>query len=353
MFAITVICLQDDVRFGYALYTLIQSTFQASGELMTDDHAQQSSLWQSMEQRLAQQHWPKPALYVVATPIGNLTDLTVRGWYALKLVDVIAAEDTRSSRPLLQAWGIETETMAAHRHNEREATAAILQRLQAGDRVALISDAGSPAISDPGGRLVQDIRIAGYEVVALPGPSACITALMSVGATSDEQPEFSFLGFLPSRTTGRIKTLQAWQNTRGCLVIYEAPHRLEALLRDMLTVFEPSRKISLARELTKRFEETVTLDLSDALQWLAADTHRDQGEYVIIVHSKGQVRESVDQDDPQWQSVQRQAWMTALLAQLSTRDAAKVMSQALGIAKDICYRQLLELSRSGNAGRDA
>ena len=152
--------------------------------------------WEELNARLEQHHWPKSALYVVATPIGNLMDLSLRAWYVLGLVDAIAAEDTRSSRPLLQAWHIDTPLIAAHRHNEREAGVAIIERLTQGQRVALISDAGAPAISDPGGQLVQDVRGAGFEVVVVPGPSAAIAALMASGASTDQYPTFTFLGFL-------------------------------------------------------------------------------------------------------------------------------------------------------------
>ncbi len=308
---------------------------------MFDQSAQRVEPWLSIQERIEQQDWPKPALYVVATPIGNLADLTPRARYALELADVIAAEDTRSSRPLLQAWGIHTPLIAAHRHNERQVTEDVLDRLQAGERVALISDAGAPAISDPGGQLVQDIKAAGFRVVSLPGASACITALMSVGATTDERPWFVFLGFPPARSAARLKMLERWKDFEGAVVMYEAPHRLDALLRDMNVTFESSRDVSLARELTKRFEEVVTLPLAGALAWLKDDMHREQGEYVVIVHPDRARVDSQDADDSQWQSADRQAWMGALTESLSTRDASKVMAKALGVPKDVCYRELL------------
>lgn len=301
------------------------------------------SVWQAMYERLEQQSWPKPALYVVATPIGNLTDMSLRAWYALRAADLIAAEDTRSSRPLLEAWGIDTPLLAAHRHNERAATAQIVERLAGGAMVALISDAGAPAISDPGGQLVQDVRAAGYPVIALPGPNAAITALMAVGATTDEQPAFCFLGFLPAKRNARVALLTRWTAFDGALVLYEAPHRLRAMLGDLSDVFGPDRRVSLARELTKRFEETATFPLGRLEEWFDGDPHREQGEYVVIVHAAQRVKasETQAQDDEQWQTPARLAWMSALLANVSTRDAAKILSQALDLPKDECYRRLL------------
>lgn len=311
--------------------------------------------WQDLLGRLEQQQWPKPALFVVATPIGNLTDLSLRGWYALRLADVIAAEDTRTSQALLQVWHIDTPLMAAHRHNERAATAAILQRLEAGEQVALISDAGAPAISDPGGQLVQDVRQAGFDVIAIPGASALVTALMATGVATDAQPTFAFLGFLPPKQAARERSLRRWLGADTALVIYEAPHRIVDLLRDLCQVFGPARQVSLARELTKRFEQTVTLALANASDWVAADRHREQGEYVVILHAPQSAPVSLDEDQDQaiWQSPERQAWMAALLSVLSTRDAAKIMAKALGAPKDVCYAQLLAHSGARDAGLNA
>lgn len=330
-----------------SVYTTDTQTFHASNVMPDSDEATPSpTVCQAMWERLGQQSWPKPALYVVATPIGNLTDMSLRAWYGLRAADIIAAEDTRSSRPLLQAWGIETPLLAAHRHNEREATAQIIERLSTGARVALISDAGAPAISDPGGRLVHDVREAGYPVIPLPGPNAAITALMAVGATTDEQPAFCFLGFLPAKHAARLTVLRRWTAFEGALVLYEAPHRLRAMLADVSAVFEPERQVSLARELTKRFEEITTLPLAQVAHWLDGGSHREQGEYVVIVHAAQRIRasDSHPQDDQAWQAPERVAWMSALLANVSTRDAAKILSQALGLPKDECYRRLLAYS---------
>jgi 16S rRNA (cytidine1402-2'-O)-methyltransferase len=301
--------------------------------------------WSSLLDRLETQQWLAPALYVVATPIGNLTDLTLRAWYTLRLVDVIAAEDTRSTRVLLQAWGLSTPMIAAHRHNEREVQEAIIGRLSQGQRVALVSDAGAPAISDPGGYLVQSVRAAGYPVIPLPGASAVITALMAIGATTDADPAFTFLGFLPPKQAARVRALEPWVYFSGTLVLFEAPHRLKALLTDLIAVFGDQRVVSLTRELTKRFEQAVTLNLADAPAWLSADSHREQGEYVVMVHPPQSKTESAAHDDV-WHSPERLIWMDALLAHVSTRDAARIMAQALNEPRDLCYAKLL--ARSGN-----
>jgi 16S rRNA (cytidine1402-2'-O)-methyltransferase len=232
--------------------------------------------------------------------------------------------------------------LSLHRHNEREQQAAIVQRLSMGERVALVSDAGAPAISDPGGFTVQAVRAAGYEVVALPGASAVTTALMSIGSTTDQHPAFCFLGFLLPKSAARQKQLRAWIGFDGTLVCFEAPHRISAMLKDLLAVFGPRREVSLARELTKRFEQTVTLALDQAVQWIAADRFREQGEYVVLLHPPVGLPEPVDSDVA---TPAVDAWMDALLAQVSTRDAAKIMAQALGQPKDICYARLL--ARSG------
>src|SRR5690606_22020374 len=240
---------------------------------MNDDiqSMEASVTWKRLAERVAAQHWPAPALYVVATPIGNLGDLGLRAWQALQRCDVIAAEDTRSSRPLLDAWGIGTPLMAAHRHNEAAAAQTIVQRLEAGECVALISDAGAPAVSDPGARIVREVRQAGYPVVPVPGPSAVIAALMASGATSDENPAFVFAGFSPSKAVARQQWLRQWLSVPAPVVFFESPHRLAAVLKDLAQLCESQREVTIARELTKRFEQIVTLPAEQAPAWLASD----------------------------------------------------------------------------------
>ena len=294
-----------------------------------------ASAWKRLAERVAAQHWPAPALYVVATPIGNLGDLGLRAWQALRRCDVIAAEDTRSSRTLLDAWGIGTPLMAAHRHNEAAAAQAVVQRLEAGERVALISDAGAPAVSDPGARIVRRVREAGFQVVPVPGASAVIAALMAGGVTSDENPAFVFAGFPPPKQGARRKWLQGWCAIAAPVVLFESPHRVQATVDDLLAVCGPGRRLTIARELTKRFEQVETLDLRDAVEWFRGEGHRRQGEFVLIVHEA----EAAGGDEIDAQAV---ALLDALLETLSVRDAVKVAAKVSGAPRDALYALALE-----------
>lgn len=297
--------------------------------------------WKRLAERVAAQHWPAPALYVVATPIGNLGDLGLRAWQALQSCDVIAAEDTRSSRQLLEAWGIGTPLMAAHRHNEAAAAQAIVERLQAGERVALISDAGAPAVSDPGARIVRVVREAGFPVVPVPGASAVIAALMASGATSDENPAFVFGGFAPQKQGARRKWLASWKSVPAPLVFFESPHRVRATVDDMLAVCGPERRLTIARELTKRFEEVATMYLNEAAGWLAGDAHRCQGEFVLILHESEAAAVGGEAPDPQ-----AVALLDALLETLSVRDAVKVAARVSGAPRDALYALALTRAKA-------
>jgi len=300
--------------------------------------------WKRLADKVAEQHWSSGTLYVVATPIGNLGDLGLRAWQALSRCDVIAAEDTRASRPLLDAWGISTPLMAAHRHNEAAAAQAIIQRLAQGERVALVSDAGAPAVSDPGARIVRAVREAGHGVVAIPGASAVIAALMASGATSDENPAFVFAGFMPPKSAARQKWLRRWCALPAPIVMFESPHRLEAAVADLLQVCGPDRKLTLARELTKRFEQVHTLTLGEADSWLSADAHHRQGEFVLIVHEAGQpsANEAVDPASLEL--------LDALLESLSVRDAARVAARVTGLPRDELYTLALSRRKRSGAG---
>ncbi|OWT59043.1 16S rRNA (cytidine(1402)-2'-O)-methyltransferase [Candidimonas nitroreducens] len=297
--------------------------------------AEPPASWNDLIERVGAQAWPQATLYVVATPIGNLGDLSLRAWQALRRCDVIAAEDTRASRTLLQAWGVDTPLMAAHRHNEAEAAQAIVQRLAEGQRVALVSDAGAPGVSDPGARIVRTVREAGYRVVALPGASAVITALMASGATSDENPAFVFAGFMPPRQASRRKWLAQWCAVPAPVVMFESPHRLAQAVADLLAVCGAGRRLTLARELTKRFEEIVTLPLEQIEAWLAADAHRSQGEFVLIVH-QGAEPAAAGADDARTAEL-----LDTLLESLSVRDAARIASKLTGLPRDELYARAL------------
>lgn len=292
--------------------------------------------WNRLAQKVADQNWPASALYVVATPIGNLGDLSLRAWQALARCDVIAAEDTRASRALLDAWGISTPLVAAHRHNEAEASQAILQRLQSGERVALISDAGAPGVSDPGARMVRVVRESGYTVVPIPGATAVITALMASGATSDENPAFAFAGFAPSKSAARKKWFQQWTSLAAPVVMFESPHRLAAALKDLLEVCGPDRNLTIARELTKRFEQVVTLPLGQAMGWLSEDAHRAQGEFVLIVHEAASAQQEDALDS------ETLALLDTLLDIASVRDAVRAASKISGVSRDVLYAAALE-----------
>lgn len=305
----------------------------------SEDSAYLAATWNRLTQRIDEQSWPTSALYVVATPIGNLADLSLRAWSTLRRCDVIAAEDTRASRTLLDAWGVATPLMAAHKHNEAAAAQSIVERLTAGERVALISDAGAPAVSDPGARIVRAVREAGYTVVPVPGPSAVITALMASGATSDENPAFLFAGFPPSKSGARQKWLRLWCTVPAPIVFFESPHRVEVMVADLLAQCGPERLITFARELTKRFEEIATMPLQEAQSWLSHSSHRQTGEFVLIVHEAPEPPQSlVDEAVLEL--------LDTLLGTVSVRDAARLVSRATGISRDVLYAAALNRQRS-------
>lgn len=298
--------------------------------------------WGRVGSRVDAQSWPSHALYVVATPIGNLGDLTLRAWQALTRADIIAAEDTRATRTLLDAWGIATPLMSAHRHNEASAAQAIVERLQTGQRVALVSDAGAPAVSDPGGRVVQAVHAAGLKVVPLPGPSAVIAALMATGVTTDASPGFMFAGFAPTKSLARQRWFKQFSGLPAAIVYYEAPHRIAASLEDLLSVAGEGRLVSVARELTKRFEEIATMPLGQIAQWIQDDPHREQGEYVVILHPEQRMESPDDQAvDPSANSASVDSWLDALLETVSVRDAARIAARATGQSRDTLYARAL------------
>lgn len=294
--------------------------------------------WQRLTERTTTQDWPVSALYVVATPIGNLADLSLRAWQTLLQCDVVAAEDTRVSRSLLDTWGIGTPLMAAHQHNEAQAAQAIVERLAAGERVALVSDAGAPAVSDPGARIVRRVRKEGYRVIPIPGPSAVIAALMGSGVTTDENPAFVFAGFMPPKATARRQWLHDWCFLSAPVVMFESPHRLQAAVTDIADVCGPDRMLTFARELSKRFEQIETVAAGQAVDWLAADAHRLQGEFVLIVHQQAKVKQD-EEGNPEDIRL-----ADALLESLSVRDTARVLAKASGMSRDAAYK--LALSRS-------
>lgn len=270
------------------------------------------------------------ALYVVPTPLGNLADLTRRAEEVLRTVPWVAAEDTRHSAPLLKQLGAVARTLPAHQHNEHEAAARIVERLRAGEAVALISDAGTPGISDPGARVVAAVRAAGCRVVPLPGPCAAVTALSAAGLADEH---FLFYGFLPAKAGQRRQAIAALRGQAAALVFYEAPHRVLETVADLAAGLG-ERTLVIARELTKLFESIHSGRLGEALAWLEADANRQRGEFVLIVSGA-----PAGADDGEGERV-----LKLLLADgLPVKQAAKLAAAITGAAKNALYDRALAL----------
>ncbi|EQM74904.1 16S rRNA (cytidine(1402)-2'-O)-methyltransferase [Pseudomonas stutzeri] len=277
-------------------------------------------------------------LYVVATPIGNLEDVSARALRVLAEVALIAAEDTRHSARLLQHFGIATPLAACHEHNERDEGGRFIKRLLAGDDVALISDAGTPLISDPGYHLVRQARSAGIRVVPLPGACALIAALSAAGLPSDR---FIFEGFLPAKQAARRARLELLREEPRTVIFYEAPHRILESLEDLEAVFGPERPAVLARELTKTFETLQGLPLGELRSWVAADSNQQRGECVLVVGG-WQAPQGDDAIDQNARRVLR-----LLLAEMPVKRAAAVAAEITGIRKNLLYQLALENKSEG------
>ncbi len=270
-------------------------------------------------------------LYVVATPIGNLGDMTSRAVEVLQQVDRIAAEDTRHSAGLMRHFAITTPMLSLHEHNERQKVAALLQRLTSGENIALISDAGTPLISDPGYVLVGEAQRAGIRVVPVPGASALIAALSVSGLPTDR---FSFEGFLPAKGGARRKLLESLRQERRTLTFYESPHRILDSLTDMVAVFGEARQAVVARELTKTFETVRHDSLGSLLEWVAGDSNQQKGEFVLLVHGNEDSAEGIDPEACR---------IAGLLAdELPLKQAAALAAQISGEKKNALYKFLLE-----------
>lgn len=272
-------------------------------------------------------------LYVVATPIGNLDDISPRALRTLREVALIAAEDTRHSIRLLQHFGITTVLAACHDHNEREQGGRFVARLLAGDDVALISDAGTPLISDPGYHLVRQVRAAGIEVVPVPGPSALIAALSAAGLPSDR---FIFEGFLPAKAAARRGRLELLKEEPRTLIFYEAPHRVLESVQDMASLFGEDRHAVLARELTKTFETLKGAPLVELAEWIAADSNQQRGECVLLV-TGWQAPEGEDAISGEALRV-----LDLLLGELPVKRAAALAAEITGVRKNLLYQAALE-----------
>ena len=274
------------------------------------------------------------ALYVVATPIGNLRDITLRALEVLAAADVVAAEDTRNSVHLLTHHGITAKKLiAVHQHNERGAAEKVIALLQAGQSVAFISDAGTPAVSDPGALLVQAVRAAGLRVIPIPGASAAMAALSAAGLN---EPHFLFYGFLPNKSAARRTALQSLISHPYTLVFFEAPHRIVECVADLCAVLGGERQIVLAREITKLFETIHSCALSDAEAWLQSDSNNQRGEFVVLVSG------AVPQ---QGLSVETLATLSKLLDELPLKQAVQLAARITGANRNELYQRALQIKK--------
>lgn len=276
---------------------------------------------------------PVGTLYVVATPIGNLQDITLRALDILKTVDAIAAEDTRHTSGLLSHFGISKKLIAVHEHNEHQSAEKLLAQLNAGDTIALVTDAGTPGISDPGAVVVDLVRKAGIKVVPVPGVSAVITALSASGIT---QNGFLFYGFLPASGTARRKVLEALKLQTVTLVFYEAPHRILECIADLSLVLGADRRITFARELTKTFETIYSCHLGEAEAWLQADVNQQRGEFVLLVEAAPlKEADAIPEDAVRI--------LKLLLLELPLKQAVKLATDITQLKKNDLYEFALQL----------
>jgi len=294
-----------------------------------------SSLLSSLVQLtsdLEQQRFPESALYVVATPIGNIADVSLRALKVLSLVDAIACEDTRNTGLLMSRLGLSTPLFSAHQHNERESAEKIIGRLRKGDRIALVSDAGTPAISDPGARIVDAVIEAGLSVIPIAGACAGIAALSASGLMTDE---FHFVGFLPSKTSQRAQLLSRLASTRATLVFYEAPHRILETAQALASALDDTRRVVVAREISKLFEQIHRCPLSELHDWLAQAPEHQKGEFVLLVEA------AAVSDEPDLLEAARV--LTILLEGNSVSQAAALAARITGLKKNALYDLALKM----------
>jgi 16S rRNA (cytidine1402-2'-O)-methyltransferase len=279
------------------------------------------------------QHYPAGALYIVATPIGNLADISLRALHVLQLVEAVACEDTRHTQALLRAYGIDKASwLSVHRHNEAAAAQQVVALLQQGQRVAYASDAGTPGISDPGARLVAAVRAAGLPVVPLPGPSS-VTTLLSAMPAQQEDSAFVFQGFLPAKAGERQQVVEALRQEHRAVVLLEAPHRIAAVAEALAPL--GARGITVGRELTKQFEEIATLTCADLPAWVQASPQRSRGEFALVLHAQAQQR-----DEGAALRVLQQ-----LLAELPVKTAVKLAAEITGAPRNELYEAALAMKK--------
>jgi 16S rRNA (cytidine1402-2'-O)-methyltransferase len=281
------------------------------------------------------QHYPQATLYLVATPIGNLADISLRALHVLQMVDTVACEDTRHTQALLRAYGIDrpaAQLLALHQHNEQEAAGEVARRLQQGQRVAYVSDAGTPGISDPGARLVATMAALGLAVVPVPGASSVTAALSVAGLESvGGDDAFVFAGFLPSRTNERATRVAALATESRAIVLLEAPHRIQAMADALAALGE--RRLTIARELTKQFEQIATMPAAQFSPWLAADSNRSRGEFVLVLHAQP----APPQDDNALRV------LALLIPELPLKTAVRLAVSITGAPRNVLYDAALKM----------
>jgi 16S rRNA (cytidine1402-2'-O)-methyltransferase len=280
------------------------------------------------------QHYPQGALYVVATPIGNLADIGLRALHVLEIADAVACEDTRHTQALLRAYGLEKKTIAVHEHNELEAAQGVIARLAAGERVAYASDAGTPAVSDPGARLVSAVRASGHRVIPIPGASSVTSALSAAGAVG-EAGAFLFAGFLPTKTSERDAAVAALAFEHRTVVLLEAPHRIEALAKSLGAL--GTRQLTVARELTKQFEQIASMACAAFAPWLQEDAQRSRGEFVVVLHPQARVESKAE----------GLRVLALLLEELPLKTAVKLAAEITGSSRNELYDAALEMKKGG------
>ena len=276
-------------------------------------------------------------LFVVATPIGHLDDISYRAIDVLKSVKIIAAEDTRTSAQLLKHFGISTPLTACHDHNENNKIDQLIERIENGENMALISDAGTPLISDPGFKLVRAAQEKNIRVIPVPGACAAIAALSAVGLPSDR---FSFEGFLPSKQSQRLLALEKLKDETQTMIIYEAPHRIVDSLKDMVEVFGADRPVGFAREITKTFETIKKMALGELVQFVESDHNQQKGEIVLVI---GGATAEKDLDQEKLDKL-----LTRLLQDLSVKAASQLAADLTGIKKKVAYQRALELTQTND-----
>lgn len=280
-------------------------------------------------------------LYIVPTPIGNLDDITLRALQILKQVDLIAAEDTRRTGLLLQHFAINTRMISLHDHNEQQKTDQLIPQLKQGLSIALVSDAGTPLINDPGYHLVKSCRQAGILVVPLPGPCAAITALSAAGIASDR---FCYEGFLPAKRKSRQEVLQALTEESRTLIFYESPHRLLDTLADMVAIWGAERYVVLARELTKTWESIHGLPVGELLDWVKVDENRSRGEMVLVVQGY-----RIPQEGEVVISSEVKKTLALLQQSLPLKKAAAITAEIYRLKKNALYKYSLEQQVSADS----